>query len=92
MNKRKMGLTRLWVVPAAVFYKLAYRTALPKGMIQFNFDCRVAGDDRWDEFEVTRAELGPRLVQLIREAANGRRSPSSGLADQLAGRWVQIAA
>src|SRR2546423_15698262 len=90
MDRRKMELTRLWVVPAAMFYKRAYRTELPKGMIQFNFDCRVDGDDRWDEFEVTRAELGPRLVQLIRSAAGARRRRAIGA--NLAGRWLQIAA
>ena len=87
-----MELTRLWVVPAPMFYKRAYQTSLPKGMIQFNFDCRVAGDDRWDDFEVTRAELGPRLVQLIRAAADGRRRAPIGVVDEVAGRWVQIAA
>jgi hypothetical protein len=63
---------------------------LPKGMIQFNFDCRVNGDERWDEFEVTRAELGPRLVRLIRSAAGARHRRSIGA--NLAGRWLQIAA
>jgi len=92
MDRRKMELTRLWVVPAAMFYRRAYRTSLPKGMIQFNFDCRVAGDERWDDFEVTRAELGPRLVQLIRAANGGRRRAPIGVADEVAGRWVQIAA
>ena len=92
MDRRKMELTRIWVVPAAMFYKRAYRTSLPKGMIQFNFDCRVAGDDRWDDFEVTRAELGPRLVQLIRGAADGRRRAPVGAGDKVAGRWLQIAA
>ena len=69
LDRRKMELTRIWVVPSAVFYKRAYRTLLPKGMIQFNFDYRTAGDDRWDAYEVTRAELGPRLVKLIKAAA-----------------------
>ncbi len=92
MDRRKMELTRLWVVPARIFYEHAYRTSLAKGMIQFNFDCRVDGDDRWDDFEVTRAELGPRLVQLIRAAAGDDRRPSIGLAENVAGRWIQIAA
>jgi hypothetical protein len=42
-------------------------------MIQFNFDYRTAGDERWDAYEVTRKELGPRLVQLIRSAAKRER-------------------
>jgi hypothetical protein len=92
MDRRKMELTRLWVVPAAMFYKRAYRTLLAKGMIQFNFDCRVGGDVRWDEFEVTRPELGPRLVQLIRAATDGRRRLLLAAADTVTGRWLQIAA
>jgi hypothetical protein len=92
MDRRKMELTRLWVVPALMFYKHAYRTPLPKGMIQFNFDCRVDGDDRWDDFEVTRAELGPRLVQLIRTAAESKRRPAMAAVDNVTGRWIQIAA
>ena len=91
--KCALGLNRdRWVVPAAMFYRRAYRTSLPKGMIQFNFDCRVAGDERWDDFEVTRAELGPRLVQLIRAANDCRRRAPMGAADKMAGRWLQIAA
>ncbi|TMF11571.1 MAG: hypothetical protein E6I37_09145 [Chloroflexi bacterium] len=92
LNKQKMELTRLWVVPAAAFYKRAYRTALPKGMIQFNFDCRLAGDKRWDEFEVTRAELGPRLVKLIRAAAKRERRARMNKLEQLDGRWLQFVA
>jgi hypothetical protein len=89
LDRRKMELARIWLVPAAIFYKRAYRTALPKGMIQFNFDCRTAGDDRWDEFEVARNELGPRLVDLIRAAARGR---SRVKQQAVAGRWFELAA
>jgi len=89
LDRRKMELTRIWVVPSAVFYKRAYRTLLPKGMIQFNFDYRTAGDDRWDAYEVTRAELGPRLVKLIRSASKGRVRISR---EALTGRWLALAA
>jgi hypothetical protein len=89
LDRPKMELTRIWVVPSAIFYKRAYRTLLPKGMIQFNFDYRTAGDDRWDEFEVTRKELGPRLVTLIR-AASRLRSRANLLVP--AGRWLELAA
>jgi hypothetical protein len=89
LDRRNMELTRIWVVPSAIFYERAYRTSLPKEMIQFNFDCRPGGDDRWDEFEVSRAELGPRLITLIRAAAKDR-----GRAKQVvpAGRWLELAA
>src|ERR1700716_3319734 len=68
LDRRKMELTRIWVVPSAIFYRRAYRTELPKEMIQFTFDCNPVGDERGTEFEVTRAQLGPRLVTLIRAA------------------------
>jgi hypothetical protein len=92
LNKRKMELARLWVVPAAAFYQRAYRTSLSKGMIQFNFDCRIKGDEKWDEFEVTRAELGPRLVELIKTAAKGERRGRIQRGAPLEGRWLQLVA
>jgi hypothetical protein len=89
LDRRKMELTRIWVVPSADFYRRAYRTVLPKGMIQFNFDYRTAGDDRWEPYEVTRVELGPRLVELIR-AVGTRRVRTKHQA--LTGRWLELAA
>ena len=89
LDRSKMELTRIWVVPSAIFYERAYRTALPKGMIQFNFDCQPGGDARWDEFEVTRAQLGPRLVALIRAAATDRCSANQHIP---AGRCLELAA
>ena len=58
-------------------------------MIQFNFDCRQIGDQRWNEFEVTRDQLGPRLVTLIRAAARNRSRTTQQVP---AGRWVELAA
>jgi hypothetical protein len=89
LDRGTMELTRIWVVPSAIFYTRAYRTPLPKGMIQFNFDCRPKGDDRWDEFEVTRNQLGPRLVSLIRAAAKDRGGAKQHVP---AGRWLELAA
>jgi len=87
-----MELTRIWVIPSADFYRRAYRTLLPKGMIQFNFDYRTAGDEKWDEFEVTRAELGPRLVALIKTASKRERRARMAKREQLDGRWLQLVA
>ena len=93
LNKQKMELTRLWVVPAAAFYKRAYRTSLSKGMVQFNFDCRTTGDERWDEFEVTREQLGPKLVELIKAASRSQRRLAAGRRrEHVAGRWLELAA
>jgi hypothetical protein len=82
-------VTRIWVVPSAIFYRRAYRTVLPKEMIQFNFDCKPLGDERWSEFEVTRTQVGPRLVTLIRAAARER---SRAKHQVPAGRWFELAA
>ena len=93
LDRRKMELTRIWVVPSAIFYKRAYRTLLPKGMIQFNFDYRIGGDPRWEEFEVTRQQLGPRLVALIKAAAKSPRQKAAGRQlEQIAGRWLELVA
>src|SRR5229473_6225007 len=92
LDRRKMELTRIWVIPSAEFYRRAYRTLLPKGMIQFNFDYRTAGDEKWDEFEVTRAELGPRLVALIKTASKRHRRARMNRREQLDGRWLQLVA
>ena len=89
LDRTDMDLSRIWVVPAPIFYRRAYRTLLGKGMIQFNFDCQSAGDDRWEEFEVDRRGLGPRLVKLIK-ATNHRQS--TGLTEPPAGRWMRLAA
>ena len=89
LDRHKMELTRIWVVPSAIFYRRAYRTVLPKGMIQFNFDCRPVGDDRWGEFEVTRNQLGPRIVSLIRAAAMTATAAKQPVP---AGRWLELAA
>jgi hypothetical protein len=89
LDRRKMELTRIWVVPSAIFYRRAYRTLTPKGIVQFNFDHRTEGDDRWDEFEVTRNQLGPRLVTLIQGAARNRRRVKQRVP---AGRWLELAA
>lgn len=92
LDRRKMELTRIWVIPSADFYRRAYRTLVPKGMIQFNFDSRLGGDDRWDEFEVTRSELGPRLVALIKAAAIKERRARMERREQLDGLWLQFVA
>jgi hypothetical protein len=49
----------------------------------------MAGDDRWDAYEVTRAELGPRLVKLIGSAAKRRGRIKR---EMLTGRWLELAA
>jgi hypothetical protein len=90
LDPGKMELARIWVVPSAMFYKRAYRTELAKGMVQFNFDCHNDGDEKWDEFEVSRQELGPRLVSLIKSSRE--RPGHNRHVERLIGRWLQLAA
>jgi hypothetical protein len=92
LDRRAMELTRIWVVPAAAFYRRAYRTDLANGMVQFNFDCHETRDEKWDEFEVTRQELGPKLVQLINRASRAGRPPRIDKRDQVPGRWLRLVA
>lgn len=89
LDRRKMELTRIWVIPAAAFYERAYRTRLANGDIQFNFDCRAEGDEKWDEFETDRESVGLRLVELINRAngGKGRRLP---VGQQVTGRWLSF--
>ncbi len=89
LDRGNMELSRIWVVPAPIFYRRSYRTLLGKGMVQFNFDCQSAGDKRWDEFEVDRRELGPHLVKLIK-ASNHRQIKR--IAEPPPGRWMRLAA
>lgn len=90
LDRRKMELSRIWVVPSAIFYKRAYRTELANELVQFNFDCHADGDKKWDEFEVTRQELGPRLVSLIMSAH--KRAAHDRQLQRLNGRWLRLAA
>jgi hypothetical protein len=93
LDRRHMELTRIWVVPSAIFYERAYRTVFRQGIIQFDFEHRTGSDDRWDAFEVTRDQLGPRLVELIKAAARGERRRAAGQRRALVtGRWLELAA
>ena len=90
LDRRKMELARIWVVPSVTFYERAYRTELANRFVQFNFDCRPKGDPRWDEFEVSRSQLGPRLVELIKSA--DRLSASDSNPGRLSGNWLELVA
>ena len=92
LDLAKMELTRIWVVPAADFYRRAYRSTLSSGLVQFNFDCHESGDKKWGEFEVTREELGPRLVQLIVSASRTGRRARLADREPVAGRWLRLVA
>ena len=62
-------LDRLWLVPSADFNRVAYREHTgDTGRVTLQFSCRVAGDERWGSFEVSRLDLGARLEPLVRAA------------------------
>jgi hypothetical protein len=48
--------------------------------------------NRWEEFEVTRQQLGPRLIELIRAAQGRRRFTRPAGHERLAGMWLRLAA
>jgi hypothetical protein len=77
-------LARIWLIPSADFNRLAYRSLSERsGHIVLIFNCLVAGDDRWDRFEVPRLELAARLEPLVAAAGPATREELSLLRDQI---------
>ncbi len=67
-------LARIWLVPSADFNQLAYHEhSKQPGRVTLQFSCVATGDERWDQFEVPRLELGARLEPLV--AALGPATP-----------------
>lgn len=89
LDRPGMQLARIWVVPSRSFYRRAYRTNLANDMVQFNFDCDTRGDSRWDPYEVSRDQLGLRIVELIRSASGGKGRAKAG---SVGGEWLRLAA
>ena len=59
-------LARIWLIPSAEFNRLAYRSLSERsGHIVLIFECIAAGDERWNQFEVSRLELAARLEPLV---------------------------
>src|SRR6266702_75503 len=84
LDLRSIELTRMWLVPARDFNRLAYRR---------NHGTRVemwfktpAEDRRWDRFTVDRKDLGDRVAALIAAAPAEKKiiAPARSLALRLA--------
>jgi hypothetical protein len=66
VDLRLHQLARIWLIPSADFNRLAYRSMSERaGHIVLIFNCIAAGDERWDQFEVSRLELAARLQPLV---------------------------
>jgi len=57
-------LTRIFVIPAADFSRLATRVNLPGGRVQLSFRAGKVG--KWSRFEIEPTRLGDRLLEIIR--------------------------
>lgn len=66
LDLKSVELTRMWLVPAPDFNRLAYRKRRGK-YIELWFKAPRL-DGRWDPFEVTKDELAERIIALIKAA------------------------
>jgi hypothetical protein len=70
LDLEAIELSRIWFVPSADFNRLAYRQHKHDrpGRVILQFSALASGESVWSPFEVTRAELGPRFLELIDSA------------------------
>lgn len=66
LDLKSVELTRMWLVPAREFNRLAYRKRRGK-YIELWFKAPRL-DGRWDPFEVTKDELAARIIALMKAA------------------------
>jgi hypothetical protein len=85
LDLRSVELTRMWLVPARDFNRLAYRKRRGK-FIELWFKAPRL-DGRWDPFEVTKDELGPRIIELMAAAPAEKQivAPAESLGIRLTG-------
>ena len=77
-------LARNWLIPSRDFNRLAYREHSRRaGRITLQFSCVAKGDPRWDRFEVSRLELGARLVPLVETLGPATADELNALRDQV---------
>jgi len=69
LDRQKMELSRIWLVPSPDFNRLAYRSPYLGGRkIGLIFSARASGDPKWDKYEVTKETLGLRLLEIATAA------------------------
>ena len=77
-------LARIWLVRSADFNRLAYRERSEReGRVTLQFSCVAAGDERWDQFELPRLQLGARLEPLVAAVGPATDAELSALRDHL---------
>jgi hypothetical protein len=67
IDAKALRLTRVWVVPAREFSRLAPRIHRPGGSIQLSFEAGLRGKGKWARFEIEPTQLGIRLLEIVRQ-------------------------
>src|ERR1700674_3556157 len=65
LDVKSMSLTRIWLVPASDFRRLAPKFKLKNGRMRFTFTAGQTG--KWAQYEVEPLDLGARLIRYMRE-------------------------
>jgi hypothetical protein len=63
LDIKSMSLTRIWLIPATDFRRLAPKTALRNGHTQYTFMAGNTG--KWARFEIDPLSIGERLVKYV---------------------------
>ena len=63
LDIKSMSLTRMWLIPAADFRRLAPKTALRNGRTQYTFMAGNTG--KWARYEIDPLSVGKQLVKYI---------------------------
>jgi hypothetical protein len=69
LDIKSMSLTRMWVIPAADFRRLAPKTALRNGRTQYTFMAGETG--KWARYAIEPLSLGAHLIRYM-QALNRR--------------------
>jgi len=69
LDIKSMSLTRIWVIPASDFRRLAPKTALRNGRTRYTFMAGKTG--KWTRYEIEPLSLGARLVRYMDELNPG---------------------
>jgi hypothetical protein len=65
LDIKSLTLTRMWLIPAPDFRRLAPTTAMKAGRIRFTFMAGRTG--KWARYEIEPSTLGARLLRYMRE-------------------------
>jgi len=65
LDIKSMSLTRMWVIPASDFRRLAPKTALRNGRTQYTFMAGKTG--KWARYEIDPLSIGEWLIRYMHE-------------------------